>query len=54
LPQASDLAGQNLSHPQQIRCGFFGERGNFLATLSPSLLVRRQRIKPLPLDAGDG
>ncbi len=34
LPQASESAGQYLSHPQQIRCGLLGEMGNLLDTVT--------------------
>ena len=34
LPQASDLAGQYRSQPQQMRSGWLGFVGNFLAMVS--------------------
>ncbi len=48
LPQASDLAGQYRSQPQQMRSGWLGFVGNFLAMVSfPQDYVPNLYLGPL-------
>src|SRR5215472_13184510 len=45
LPQHISSAGQNFSHPQQIRSGFFGFTGNLDIDLT--LLSHRSELAPV-------